>query len=83
MAIWLNEDSRIIVQGMTGSEGRKHTARMLACGAKVVGGVTPRKGGQSVDFDGVFQTLEDEGVDKFINAWTDLIATTARVMTGL
>ena len=53
MAIWLNEDSRIIVQGMTGSEGRKHTARMLACGAKVVGGVTPRKGGQSVDFDGV------------------------------
>lgn len=52
MAIWLDKDSKIIVQGMTGSEGRKHTARMISCGAQIVGGVTPRKGGQSVDFDG-------------------------------
>ncbi len=51
MAIFLNSDSRVIVQGMTGSEGRKHTARMLASGTQIVGGVTPGKGGQSVDFD--------------------------------
>jgi succinyl-CoA synthetase alpha subunit len=52
MAIFLSEKSRIIVQGMTGSEGSKHTQRMLAAGTSVVGGVTPGKGGQAVDFDG-------------------------------
>ncbi len=50
MAIFLNSDSKIIVQGMTGSEGRRHTTRMLASGSNVVGGVTPGKGGQTVDF---------------------------------
>ncbi|HZN76331.1 MAG TPA: succinate--CoA ligase subunit alpha [Micromonosporaceae bacterium] len=53
MAIWLTKDSRVIVQGMTGSEGSKHTRRMLRAGTAVVGGVTPGKGGQHVDFDGV------------------------------
>src|SRR5690606_28768405 len=52
MAIWLTENSKIIVQGMTGSEGSKHTRRMLKAGAKVVGGVNARKAGQTVDFDG-------------------------------
>ena len=52
MAIFLTRDSKVIVQGMTGSEGRKHTQRMLASGTQVVGGVTPGKGGQSVEFDG-------------------------------
>ncbi|MBA8793232.1 succinyl-CoA synthetase alpha subunit [Friedmanniella endophytica] len=52
MAIFLNSDSKIIVQGMTGSEGRKHTQRMLDSGSQVVGGVTPGKGGQSVEFGG-------------------------------
>jgi len=52
MAIFLNEASLVVVQGMTGSEGKKHTQRMLASGSNVVGGVTPGKGGQSVDFDG-------------------------------
>jgi succinyl-CoA synthetase alpha subunit len=52
MAIFLTDSSRVIVQGMTGSEGSKHTRRMLASGTAVVGGVTPGKGGQSVDFDG-------------------------------
>ncbi|TCC06213.1 succinate--CoA ligase subunit alpha [Kribbella soli] len=50
MAIFLTEKSRVVVQGMTGSEGQKHTSRMLAAGTNVVGGVTPGKGGQSVDF---------------------------------
>ncbi|MFV0425816.1 MAG: succinate--CoA ligase subunit alpha [Beutenbergiaceae bacterium] len=51
MAIFLDSDSAVIVQGMTGSEGMKHTTRMLASGTKVVGGVNPRKAGTSVDFD--------------------------------
>jgi len=52
MSIFLNKDSRVIVHGMTGSEGTKHTKRMLKSGTNVVGGVTPGKGGQSVDMDG-------------------------------
>ena len=63
MAIWLTKDSKVIVQGMTGSEGSKHTRRMLAAGTHVVGGVNPRKAGQSVDFDGtslpVFASVAD------------------------
>lgn len=51
MAIYLNENSKVIVQGMTGSEGMKHTTRMLASGTNVVGGVNPRKAGTDVDFD--------------------------------
>jgi len=49
MSVWLNADSRILVQGITGSEGTKHTRRMVASGAAVVAGVTPGKGGQAVD----------------------------------
>jgi succinyl-CoA synthetase alpha subunit len=52
MAIFVNENSKVIVQGMTGSEGTKHTKRMLKAGTNIVGGVTPGKGGQSVDMDG-------------------------------
>jgi succinyl-CoA synthetase alpha subunit len=52
MAIWLTKDSKVVVQGMTGAEGSKHTRRMLAAGTHVVGGVTPGKAGQQVDFDG-------------------------------
>ena len=63
MAIFLDENSKVIVQGMTGSEGSKHTARMLRSGTKVVGGVNPKKAGESVDFDGtsvpVFGTVAD------------------------
>ncbi len=51
MSIFLSADSRVLVQGMTGSEGRKHTSRMLASGTQIVGGVTPGKGGQTVEFD--------------------------------
>lgn len=52
MAIFLNSDSRIIVQGMTGAEGMKHTRRMLAAGSNIVGGVNPRKAGERVGIDG-------------------------------
>ena len=63
MAIFINDQTKLIVQGMTGSEGTKHTRRMLASGTKVVGGVTPGKGGQVVDIDGtslpVFNTVAE------------------------
>ncbi|MQA83298.1 MAG: succinate--CoA ligase subunit alpha [Streptosporangiales bacterium] len=49
MAIFLNERSRILVQGITGSEGGRHTRRMRAAGTNVVAGVTPGKGGQTFD----------------------------------
>src|SRR5689334_2958727 len=52
MAIFLTESSKVIVQGMTGSEGMKHTQRMLRSGTNVVGGVNPRKAGTTVDFEG-------------------------------
>jgi succinyl-CoA synthetase alpha subunit len=50
MAIWLTKDSKVIVQGITGSEGSKHGRRMLAAGTNVVGGVNPRKAGTTVSF---------------------------------
>jgi succinyl-CoA synthetase alpha subunit len=52
MAIFIDRNSRVIVQGMTGTEGMKHTRRMLAAGTDVVGGVNPRKAGLSVTVDG-------------------------------
>ena len=71
MAIFLNDQSKIIVQGMTGSEGTRHTRRMLKAGSNIVGGVNPRKAGQSVDFDGsvlpvfasVGEAMERTGAD--------------------
>jgi succinyl-CoA synthetase alpha subunit len=63
MAIFLDGSSKVIVQGMTGSEGTKHTSRMLASGTNVVGGVTPGKGGQSVEIGGktlpVYNTVKE------------------------
>jgi succinyl-CoA synthetase alpha subunit len=71
MAIYLNENSKVIVQGITGSEGTKHTKRMLKAGTSIVGGVNPRKAGQDVDFDGtllpvfasVAEAVEKTGAD--------------------
>ena len=51
MAIFLDSSSKVIVQGITGSEGRKHTGRMLNAGTQIVGGTNPRKAGETVDFD--------------------------------
>ena len=52
MSIFLDENSIIIVQGLTGSEGTKHAGRMLASGSKIVGGVNPRKAGTTVEIEG-------------------------------
>jgi succinyl-CoA synthetase alpha subunit len=59
MAIWLNGDSKVIVQGITGSEGTKHTRRMVASGTNVVGGVNARKAGTEVDGIPVFATVAE------------------------
>ncbi len=63
MAIFLTADSRVIVQGITGSEGRKHGARMIAAGTKVVGGTNPRKAGTTIELSGqqvpVFGTVAE------------------------
>ncbi|SDC08356.1 succinyl-CoA synthetase alpha subunit [Geodermatophilus telluris] len=71
MSIFLNENSKVIVQGMTGSEGRKHTQRMLASGTAIVGGVNPKKAGTDVDFEGasvpvfgsVSEAMKETGAD--------------------
>ncbi|HEY2668813.1 MAG TPA: succinate--CoA ligase subunit alpha [Rugosimonospora sp.] len=71
MAIWLTKDSKVIVQGVTGSEGSKHTRRMLRAGTNVVGGTNPRKAGTTVDFDGtqvpvfggVAEAMKETGAD--------------------
>ena len=63
MSIFLNKDSKVIVQGITGGEGTKHTALMLKAGTQVVGGVNARKAGQTVAIEGkdltVFGTVEE------------------------
>src|SRR5579875_116338 len=63
MAIFLTAGSRVMIQGITGSEGRKHGARMLAAGTTIVGGTNPRKAGQTVNLGGtqvpVFGTVAE------------------------
>src|SRR3954451_17450124 len=59
MAIWLTKDSKVIVQGITGSEGTKHTRRMVASGTNVVGGVNARKAGTDVDGIPVYATVAE------------------------
>ncbi|MGV8897184.1 MAG: succinate--CoA ligase subunit alpha [Rhodoglobus sp.] len=72
MSIFLNKDSKVIVQGITGGEGTKHTALMLKAGTNVVGGVNARKAGETVSHDGdvilpvfgtVAEAMEATGAD--------------------
>jgi succinyl-CoA synthetase alpha subunit len=74
MSIFLNKDSKVIVQGITGGEGTKHTALMLAAGTKVVGGVNARKAGTTVThgdvtlpvFGSVTEAIDETGADASI-----------------
>jgi succinyl-CoA synthetase alpha subunit len=67
MAIFLTDSSRVLVQGITGSEGTRHTRRMVAAGTNIVAGVTPGKGGQNVDgipvFDSAAEAVKATGAD--------------------
>jgi len=58
MSIWLTDQTKILVQGLTGKEGRFHSERCREYGAKIVAGVTPGKGGLDVDGVPVFDTVE-------------------------
>ena len=69
MAIWLTQHSKVLVQGMTGSEGRKHTQRMLNAGTNIVGGVTPGKGGQTVEFDDRVEQPVFDSVGEAVANW--------------
>lgn len=70
MAILLDRDTKVLVQGITGSEGAFHTRHMVAYGTRVVAGVTPGKGGQSLDgipvYDSVRDALEEHEIDASI-----------------
>jgi succinyl-CoA synthetase alpha subunit len=75
MAIWLTKDSKVLVQGITGFEGSKHTRRMLRAGTDIVGGTNPRKAGIQVDFDGakvpvfatVAEAMAETGADTIVS----------------
>ncbi|MGB2233677.1 MAG: succinate--CoA ligase subunit alpha, partial [Flavobacteriaceae bacterium] len=71
MSVLVNKDSKIIVQGFTGSEGSSHAEQMIAYGTQVVGGVTPGKGGQTHLDKPVFNTVK-EAVDA-VKADTSII----------
>ncbi|WP_077621976.1 succinate--CoA ligase subunit alpha [Sediminibacillus massiliensis] len=63
MSVFVNKDTKVIVQGITGSTALFHTKQMLDYGTKIVGGVTPKKGGTEVEGVPVFNTVK-EAVDK-------------------
>ena len=66
MSIWLDSKSKVIVQGITGKNGQFHTEQMLDYGTKVIGGVTPSKGGQETLGVPIWNTV-DEAVDNGAN----------------
>lgn len=77
MAVLLDENARVIVQGITGREGSFHTKLMLEYGTNIVAGVTPGKGGQTVHGVPVYDTME-EAVKEHPEANTSIIFVPAR-----
>jgi succinyl-CoA synthetase alpha subunit len=67
VAIFIDDSTKVLVQGITGSEGTKHTRRMVASGTRIVAGVTPGKGGQEVDgipvYDNVSEAVAETGAN--------------------
>jgi succinyl-CoA synthetase alpha subunit len=59
MSIWINKETKVLVQGITGAVGAFHTKQMLEYGTKIVGGVTPGKAGSKVEGVPVFNTVAD------------------------
>ncbi len=67
MSIFVDKNTRVVVQGITGKEGRFHTAQCVNYGTNIVAGVTPGKGGQEVDNIPVFNTVADAALNKKAN----------------
>ncbi|KGP92846.1 succinyl-CoA synthetase subsunit alpha [Pontibacillus chungwhensis BH030062] len=59
MSVYINKDTKVIVQGITGATALFHTKQMLEYGTQIVGGVTPKKGGTEVEGVPVFNTVEE------------------------
>ncbi|MEK6725067.1 MAG: succinate--CoA ligase subunit alpha [Deltaproteobacteria bacterium] len=68
MGIFINNYTKVLVQGITGHEGRLHTGMMLEYGTKIMAGVTPMKGGESVDGVPVFDTVKEAMLEFAIDA---------------
>ncbi len=68
MSIWVDSETRIVVQGLTGKEGQFHAAKCREYGTKIVAGVTPGKGGQQVDGVPIFNTVADAVAETGANA---------------
>ncbi len=70
MSIYINDKTRVLVQGITGNQGSFHTGQMLNYGTNIIGGVSPGKGGQEVEgvpvYDTVFEAVEKEQADASI-----------------
>lgn len=71
MSIYVNKETRVLVQGITGQEGQFHTRQCIEYGTKVVAGVTPGKGGQKMDAVPVFNTVKE--AKEATNANTSMI----------
>ncbi len=80
MSIIVNQDSKVIVQGITGSQGRFHAASMLRYGTKVVAGVTPGRGGQEVEGLPVYNTVGEAVANQGAN--TSIMFVPARLAGG-
>ncbi len=80
MSVIINKDTRVVVRGITGNEGRFHTASMLSYGTNIVAGVTPGKGGQNVEGVPVYDKIED-AINKH-GANTSILFVPARFAKG-
>ena len=74
MSIWINEESKILIQGITGKQGTFHGTRMVQYNTDVVGGVTPGKGGQEVDLDGHMVPVFDSMMEAVSETGADVSA---------
>ncbi|HMB70932.1 MAG TPA: CoA-binding protein, partial [bacterium] len=68
MGILVGKDTKLIVQGITGRDGSFHTEQMIEYGTNVVGGVTPKKGGQEIHGKPVFNTVKEAAAETGANA---------------
>ena len=75
MAIWIQEDAKVLVQGITGKQGMFHADKMVEYGTNIVGGCTPGKGGQSVELQGKAFPVWDSMFDAITDTDADATVT--------